>query len=75
MVQEGMAAWARKLRWRNVETILGRKCFYYGCFILSPLMKGQADTTHIAMRRVLLGGNRGTCTTSAIFQNVPHEIL
>ncbi|KAK7239879.1 hypothetical protein RIF29_43247 [Crotalaria pallida] len=49
------------------------KRLYYGRFILSPLMKGQADTIGIAMRRVLLGEIEGTCITCAKFEKIPHE--
>ncbi|KAI3952302.1 hypothetical protein MKW92_011935 [Papaver armeniacum] len=42
-------------------------------FILSPLLKGQADTIGIAMRRALLGEIEGTCITRAKFDKIPHE--
>jgi DNA-directed RNA polymerase subunit alpha len=45
----------------------------YGRFILSPLMKGQADTIGIAMRRALLGEIEGTCITRAKSEKIPHE--
>ena len=49
------------------------KRLYYGRFILSPLMKGQADTIGIAMRRALLGEIEGTCITRAKSDKIPHE--
>ncbi|KAK5833808.1 hypothetical protein PVK06_017667 [Gossypium arboreum] len=49
------------------------KRLYYGCFILSPLMKGQADTIGIEMRRALLGELEGTCITRAKSEKIPHE--
>ncbi|KAI3830020.1 hypothetical protein L1987_04152 [Smallanthus sonchifolius] len=44
-----------------VESAANSKRLLYGCFILSPLMKGQADTIGIAMRRASLGEIEGTC--------------
>ncbi|CAL5180141.1 unnamed protein product [Lathyrus oleraceus] len=44
-----------------------------GRFILSPLMKGQADTIGITMRRILLGEIEGTCITRAKSEKIPHE--
>ncbi|PIN09807.1 DNA-directed RNA polymerase [Handroanthus impetiginosus] len=44
------------------------------CFILSPLMKGQADTIGIAMRRALLGEKEGTCITRVKSENVPRGV-
>ncbi|MCD7461609.1 60S ribosomal protein L14 [Datura stramonium] len=49
------------------------KRLYYGRFILSPLMKGQADTIGIAMRRALLGEIEGTCITRVGNLKVPHR--
>ncbi|KAK8999843.1 hypothetical protein V6N11_065335 [Hibiscus sabdariffa] len=49
------------------------KRLYYGRFILSPLMKGQADTIGIAKRRALLGEIEGTCITRAKSEKIPHE--
>ncbi|KAI3664385.1 hypothetical protein L1987_89869 [Smallanthus sonchifolius] len=48
----------RTLQWKCVESAADSKRLLYGRFILSPLMKGQADTIGIAMRRALLGENR-----------------
>nr|AYW12089.1 RNA polymerase alpha subunit [Burmannia disticha] len=63
----------RTLQWKCVESRVDSKRLYYGRFILSPLMKGQADTIGIAMRRALLGEIDGTCITQAKSENVPHE--
>uniref|UniRef100_A0AAU6QD20 DNA-directed RNA polymerase subunit alpha n=1 Tax=Nigella papillosa TaxID=555478 RepID=A0AAU6QD20_9MAGN len=63
----------RTLQWKCVESRADSKRLYYGRFILSPLMKGQADTIGIAMRRVLLGEIEGTCITRAKSEKVPHE--
>ena len=55
MVREKVKVSTRTLQWKCVESRADSKRLYYGRFILSPLMKGQADTIGIAMRRVLLG--------------------
>nr|UDZ61075.1 RNA polymerase alpha subunit [Butomus umbellatus] len=73
MVREEVAGSTRTLQWKCVESRVDSKRLYYGRFILSPLMKGQADTIGIAMRRVLLGEIEGTCITRAKFEKVPHE--
>nr|UDZ61074.1 RNA polymerase alpha subunit [Stratiotes aloides] len=73
MVREEVAGSTRTLQWKCVESRVDSKRLYYGRFILSPLMKGQADTIGIAMRRVLLGEIEGTCITHAKFEKVPHE--
>nr|YP_010287075.1 RNA polymerase alpha subunit [Hydrocharis chevalieri]UKT61150.1 RNA polymerase alpha subunit [Hydrocharis chevalieri] len=73
MVREEIAGSTRTLQWKCVESRVDSKRLYYGRFILSPLMKGQADTIGIAMRRVLLGEIEGTCITHAKFENVAHE--
>nr|YP_010286910.1 RNA polymerase alpha subunit [Hydrocharis morsus-ranae]UKT60983.1 RNA polymerase alpha subunit [Hydrocharis morsus-ranae] len=73
MVREEIAGSTRTLQWKCVESRVDSKRLYYGRFILSPLMKGQADTIGIAMRRVLLGEMEGTCITHAKFENVSHE--
>ncbi|KAB1671433.1 hypothetical protein [Gossypium barbadense] len=59
----------RTRQWKCVESRTDSKRLYYGRFILSPLMKGQADTIGIAMRRALLGELEGTC----IMKKIPHE--
>ncbi|PHU30792.1 DNA-directed RNA polymerase subunit alpha [Capsicum chinense] len=59
--------------WKCVESRTDSKRLYYGRFILSPLMKGQADTIAIAMRRALLGEIEGTCITRIKSEKVPHE--
>ncbi|CAL5198575.1 unnamed protein product [Lathyrus oleraceus] len=51
----------KKRRWKCVESRVDSKRLYYGRFILSPLMKGQADTIGITMRIILLGEIEGTC--------------
>nr|YP_009628290.1 RNA polymerase alpha subunit [Greenwayodendron suaveolens]QBO27004.1 RNA polymerase alpha subunit [Greenwayodendron suaveolens] len=56
-----------------MESRTDSKRLHYSRFILSPLMKGQADTIGIAMRRALLGEVEGTCITRSKFENAPHE--
>nr|QNQ15096.1 RNA polymerase alpha subunit [Xerophyta elegans] len=73
MVREEIAESTRTLQWKCVESRVDNKRLYYGRFVLSPLMKGQADTIGIAMRRALLGEIEGTCITSAKSEKVPHE--
>uniref|UniRef100_A0AAU6MVH8 DNA-directed RNA polymerase subunit alpha n=1 Tax=Fuchsia x standishii TaxID=3144444 RepID=A0AAU6MVH8_9MYRT len=73
MVREKVRVSTRTLQWKCVESRVDSKRLYYGRFILSPLMKGQADTIGIAMRRALLGEIEGTCITRAKFEKVPHE--
>nr|YP_010034715.1 RNA polymerase alpha subunit [Aponogeton rehmannii]QOX09469.1 RNA polymerase alpha subunit [Aponogeton rehmannii]UGC01981.1 RNA polymerase alpha subunit [Aponogeton rehmannii] len=73
MVREEVAGSTRTRQWKCVESRVDSKRLYYGRFILSPLMKGQADTIGIAMRRVLLGEIEGTCIIRAKFDKVPHE--
>ena len=63
----------RTLQWKCVESRTDSKRLYYGRFILSPLMKGQADTIGIAMRRALLGEIEGTCITRVKSEKAPHE--
>lgn len=63
----------RALQWKCVESRTDSKCLHYGRFILSPLMKGQADTIGIAIRRALLGEIEGTCITRAKIDKLPHE--
>nr|WRM53856.1 RNA polymerase alpha subunit [Echinodorus grisebachii] len=73
MVQEEVGESTRRLQWKCVESRVDSKRLYYGRFILSPLMKGQADTIGIAMRRVLLGEIEGTSITRAKLEGVAHE--
>nr|YP_010406921.1 RNA polymerase alpha subunit [Goodyera biflora]QXO03459.1 RNA polymerase alpha subunit [Goodyera biflora]URF19553.1 RNA polymerase alpha subunit [Goodyera biflora] len=73
MVREEVEGSTRTLQWKCVESRVESKRLYYGRFILSPLMKGQADTIGIAMRRALLGEIEGTCITCATSENVLHE--
>nr|YP_009828962.1 RNA polymerase alpha subunit [Impatiens hawkeri]QJC59257.1 RNA polymerase alpha subunit [Impatiens hawkeri] len=73
MVREKVAVSTRTLQWKCVESRVDSKRLYYGRFILSPLMKSQADTIGISMRRVLLGEIEGTCITRAKFEKIPHE--
>nr|AGE93487.1 RNA polymerase alpha subunit [Xiphidium caeruleum] len=75
MVREEVAGSGstRTLQWKCVESRVDSKRLYYGRFILSPLMKGQADTIGIAMRRALLGEIEGTCITRAKSKKMPHE--
>nr|YP_010308313.1 RNA polymerase alpha subunit [Meconopsis racemosa var. racemosa]ULU28817.1 RNA polymerase alpha subunit [Meconopsis racemosa var. racemosa] len=73
MLREEVAVSTRTLQWKCVESRVDSKRLYYGRFILSPLMKGQADTIGIAMRRALLGEIEGTCITRAKSEKIPHE--
>ncbi|KAL5732780.1 hypothetical protein ACOSQ2_032472 [Xanthoceras sorbifolium] len=73
MVREKVKVSTRTLQWKCVESRADSKHLYYGRFILSPLMKGQADTIGIAMRRALLGEIEGTCITRAKSEKSPHE--
>nr|YP_010019170.1 RNA polymerase alpha subunit [Primula walshii]QOJ48785.1 RNA polymerase alpha subunit [Primula walshii] len=73
MVREKVTVSTRTLQWKCVESRTDSKRFYYGRFLLSPLMKGQADTIGIAMRRALLGEIEGTCITRAKSEKIPHE--
>nr|YP_009439923.1 RNA polymerase alpha subunit [Gynostemma caulopterum]ATG86747.1 RNA polymerase alpha subunit [Gynostemma caulopterum] len=73
MVREKISVSTRTLKWKCVESRADSKRLYYGRFILSPLMKGQADTIGIAMRKALLGEIEGTCITRAKSEKIPHE--
>nr|ATL22072.1 RNA polymerase alpha subunit [Cassytha capillaris]QWL22520.1 RNA polymerase alpha subunit [Cassytha capillaris] len=73
MVREEVAVSTRILQWRCVESRMDSKRLYYGRFVLSPLMKGQADTIGITIRKTLLGEIEGTCITRAKSEKVPHE--
>nr|YP_009240826.1 RNA polymerase alpha subunit [Diplopanax stachyanthus]AJO25233.1 RNA polymerase alpha subunit [Diplopanax stachyanthus]AUF33216.1 RpoA [Diplopanax stachyanthus] len=73
MVREKVTVSTRTLQWKCVESRADSKRLFYGRFILSPLMKGQADTIGIAMRRALLGEIEGTCITRAKSEKIPHE--
>nr|BDY08305.1 RNA polymerase subunit alpha [Lysimachia pseudohenryi]BDY10615.1 RNA polymerase subunit alpha [Lysimachia hemsleyana]BDY10874.1 RNA polymerase subunit alpha [Lysimachia chekiangensis] len=73
MVREKVTVSTRTLQWKCVESRTDSKRLYYGRFLLSPLMKGQADTIGIAMRRALLGEIEGTCITRARSEKIPHE--
>nr|YP_009917525.1 RNA polymerase alpha subunit [Vigna mungo]QLM00844.1 RNA polymerase alpha subunit [Vigna mungo] len=73
MVQEKLRFSTRTLQWKCVESRIESKRLYYGRFILSPLMKGQADTIGIAIRRILLGEIEGTCITRVKSEKIPHE--
>nr|YP_010523388.1 RNA polymerase alpha subunit [Isodon oresbius]UXP81174.1 RNA polymerase alpha subunit [Isodon oresbius] len=73
MVREKVTVSTRTLQWKCVESRTDSKRLYYGRFIMSPLMKGQADTIGIAMRRALLGEIEGTCITRVKSENVSHE--
>nr|YP_009557272.1 RNA polymerase alpha subunit [Asteropeia rhopaloides]QBC71429.1 RNA polymerase alpha subunit [Asteropeia rhopaloides] len=73
MVREKIRVSTRTLEWKCVESKRDSKRLYYGRFILSPLMKGQAETIGIAMRRALLGEIEGTFITRAKSEKIPHE--
>nr|ATG25879.1 RNA polymerase alpha subunit [Monopsis debilis var. debilis] len=72
MVREQVRVDTRRLQWKCVESRADSKRLSYGRFILSPLLKGQADTIGIALRRALLGEIEGTCITRAKLANI-HE--
>nr|YP_010273407.1 RNA polymerase alpha subunit [Argyreia velutina]UKO31815.1 RNA polymerase alpha subunit [Argyreia velutina] len=73
MIREKVTVSTRTLQWKCLESRTDSKRLYYGRFILSPLMKGQADTIGIAMRRALLGEIEGTCITRVKSEKAPHE--
>nr|YP_010699207.1 RNA polymerase alpha subunit [Elsholtzia eriostachya]WCH61790.1 RNA polymerase alpha subunit [Elsholtzia eriostachya] len=73
MVREKVTVSTRTLQWKCVESRTDSKHLYYGRFILSPLMRGQADTIGLAMRRALLVEIEGTCITRVKSENVSHE--
>nr|YP_009192994.1 RNA polymerase alpha subunit [Curcuma flaviflora]ALP83578.1 RNA polymerase alpha subunit [Curcuma flaviflora]QWY24781.1 RNA polymerase alpha subunit [Boesenbergia kingii] len=73
MVREEVVGSTRTLQWRCIESRIDSNRLYYGRFILCPLMKGQADTMGIAVRRALLGEIEGTCITCAKSEKVSHE--
>nr|YP_009469370.1 RNA polymerase alpha subunit [Byrsonima crassifolia]AVD96597.1 RNA polymerase alpha subunit [Byrsonima crassifolia] len=73
MVREKVTISTRTLQWKCIKSRDDSKRLYYGRFILSPLMKGQADTIGIAMRRALLGEIEGTRITRAKSENIAHE--
>nr|QXV93502.1 RNA polymerase alpha subunit [Rubroshorea leprosula] len=73
MMREKVKVSTQTLQWKCVESRIENKRLSYGRFILAPLMKGQADTIGIAMRRALLGEIEGTCITRAKSEKIPHE--
>nr|YP_009522752.1 RNA polymerase alpha subunit [Vicia sepium]AXQ37223.1 RNA polymerase alpha subunit [Vicia sepium] len=73
MIREKLKVSTQTLQWKCVESRVDSKRLYYGRFIMFPLMKGQADTIGIAMRRILLGEIEGTCITRAKSEKIPHE--
>nr|YP_009138720.1 RNA polymerase alpha subunit [Lathyrus ochroleucus]AIK21014.1 RNA polymerase alpha subunit [Lathyrus ochroleucus]AIK21089.1 RNA polymerase alpha subunit [Lathyrus ochroleucus] len=73
MIRKKLKVSTQTLQWKCVESRVDSKRLYYGRFILSPLMKGQADTIGIVMRRILLGEIEGTCITRAKSEKIPHE--
>ncbi|RZC78831.1 hypothetical protein C5167_003051 [Papaver somniferum] len=73
MLREEVAVSTRTLQWKCVESREDIKRLYYGLFILSLLLKGQADIIGIAMRRALLGEIEGTCIILAKSDKIPHE--
>nr|UQU34919.1 RNA polymerase alpha subunit [Ardisia gigantifolia] len=73
MVREKVTISTRTLEWKCVESRTDSKSLSYGRFLLSPLMKGQANTIGIAMRRALLGEIEGTYITRARSEKIPHE--
>nr|YP_009829108.1 RNA polymerase alpha subunit [Danxiaorchis singchiana]QJC59626.1 RNA polymerase alpha subunit [Danxiaorchis singchiana] len=73
MVREEVAGSTRTLQWKCVESRVDSTRLFYGCFILSPLMKGQAYTIGITIQKALLGEIEETCITRAASYNVLHE--
>lgn len=73
MVLKKVRISTRTLQWKCVESRADSKRLYYGRFILSPLMKGRADTIGIALRRALLGEIEGTRITRAKSEKILHE--
>ena len=73
MFREKVIVSTQTLQWKCVESRGDSNNLYYGHFILSPLMKGQADTIGIAVRRALLGETEGTCITHTKYEKIPHE--
>ncbi|CAK8561208.1 unnamed protein product [Lathyrus sativus] len=73
MIREKLNVSTKTLQWKCVESRVDSKRLYYGRFILSPLLKGQADTIGIAIRRILLGEIDGTCITRAKPEKISHE--
>nr|YP_009994075.1 RNA polymerase alpha subunit [Corydalis inopinata]QNO35850.1 RNA polymerase alpha subunit [Corydalis inopinata] len=73
MLREEVAISTRPLQWKCVESRADSKRLNYARFILCPLMRGQADTIGIAIRRSLLGELEGTCITRAKSEKIPHE--
>ncbi|GAB2225654.1 hypothetical protein Droror1_Dr00028142 [Drosera rotundifolia] len=73
MILDKIKVSTQTLEWKCVEARTDSKRLSYGRFILSPLIKGQADTIGMAMRRVLLGAIEGTCITRAKFEKIAHE--
>nr|YP_009671412.1 RNA polymerase alpha subunit [Passiflora obovata]QCX30675.1 RNA polymerase alpha subunit [Passiflora obovata] len=73
MVREKVRISTRTLQWKCVESRVDSKRLYYGRFIMSPLIKGQADTIGIGIRRALLGEIEGTSITRAKSEKIPHE--
>nr|ANZ53677.1 RNA polymerase alpha subunit [Gnetum parvifolium]ANZ53743.1 RNA polymerase alpha subunit [Gnetum parvifolium]ANZ53809.1 RNA polymerase alpha subunit [Gnetum parvifolium] len=53
------------LQWKCLDSKTESKRYHYGRFSLSPLLKGQANTIAIAIRRTLLGEVEGTSITYA----------
>nr|YP_009694817.1 RNA polymerase alpha subunit [Ephedra sinica]YP_010207364.1 RNA polymerase alpha subunit [Ephedra przewalskii]YP_010452541.1 RNA polymerase alpha subunit [Ephedra distachya]YP_010453075.1 RNA polymerase alpha subunit [Ephedra lomatolepis]YP_010453209.1 RNA polymerase alpha subunit [Ephedra milleri]YP_010453410.1 RNA polymerase alpha subunit [Ephedra pachyclada]YP_010453611.1 RNA polymerase alpha subunit [Ephedra somalensis]YP_010453812.1 RNA polymerase alpha subunit [Ephedra transitoria] len=61
-------------RWKCLESRTDSKRSHYGRFSISPLLKGQANTLAIAIRKTLLQEVKGTYITYARFQkNILHE--
>ena len=73
MVRDKIKVSTQRLQWKCIDSRREGQCVYYGRFILSPLMKGQADTIGITMRRVLLGEMEGTSITRVKFDKITHE--
>nr|VDD65792.1 unnamed protein product [Brassica oleracea] len=66
MVREKVKVSTRTLQWKCVESRRDSKRLLLWTLYSVPLMKGQADTIGIAMRRALLGEIEGTCITRKI---------
>nr|YP_010474877.1 RNA polymerase alpha subunit [Corydalis decumbens]UVH69164.1 RNA polymerase alpha subunit [Corydalis decumbens] len=73
MLQEEVTISTRPLQWKCVESRAESKRLHYARFILFPLLRGQANTIGLAMRRALLGELEGTCITRAKSEKLLHE--
>nr|YP_009975380.1 RNA polymerase alpha subunit [Drypetes lateriflora]QNK04722.1 RNA polymerase alpha subunit [Drypetes lateriflora] len=73
MFREKVTICSRLLQWECLESRADNKRLHYGRFMLSPLIKGKAETIGLVMRRILLGEIETMCITRAKFSKLPHE--